>query len=426
MKSRTGKRVGTQAVTLSERLRQLLLPMLVGMAATKKDLMEWVHEVGLGALSEIFREDAAAIAGPKGKHRVDRTHHHWGRASSELTLGGRRISMARPRVRTRTGQEVQLPSVKHFREMDRLPERVLNQVVLGVSTRGYAASLEPAPPGLRSRGTSKSAASRHLVARMGTRMREHLSRRLDELRPLALVIDGIVIARQTVVVALAIDRDGTKVPVGLWQGSTENAALCTALLQDLLGRGLRVEGRILCVIDGGKGLRKAITDVLGEAAVVQRCQLHKRRNVKDHLPKSRHAHVDAAMRQAYKSSSADGARKQLRALAAGLDSEGQDGAAASLREGLEETLTVLKLGLPRTLARSLSTTNSIENVLGTVRRISRNIKRWRGGDMVKRWTAIGVFTAQKRFRRIKGYRDLPALIAALSGQVAAGEKHEAA
>jgi putative transposase len=332
----------------------------------------------------------------------------------------------RPRVRTRTGREVQLPSVRHFRELDPLPERVLNQVVLGVSTRGYAASLETPPPGVRSRGTSKSAASRHLVTRMGARMREHLGRRLDELKLLALVIDGIVIVRQTVVVALAIDRDGKKVPVGLWQGSTENAALCTSLLQDLIGRGLKVEGKVLCVIDGGKGLRKAITDVLGEAAVVQRCQVHKRRNVKDHLPKSRQAHVDAAMRQGYKSSSADNARRQLRALAAALDSEGHEGAAASLREGLEETLTILKLGLSHSLARSLSTTNSIENLLGTVRRITRNVKRWRGGDMVKRWTATGVFTAQQRFRRIKGYRDLPVLIAALGSQVAAGEKHEAA
>lgn len=424
MKSRAGKQVERQAVSLPEKLRQLLLPMVVGMAATRKDLMDWVHEVGLGALSEVFREEAAAIAGAKGKHHVDRTHHHWGSAPSELTFGGRRITVGRPRVRTRTGQEVQLPSVSHFRELDPLPERVLNQVVLGVSTRGYAASLEAPPPGLRSRGTSKSAASRHLVARMGSRMREHLGRRLDELKLVALVIDGIVIARQTVVVALAIARDGTKVPVGLWQGSTENGALCTALLQNLLERGLRIEGRILCVIDGGKGLRKAITDVLGEAVVVQRCQVHKRRNVKDHLPKSRQAHVDAAMRQAYKSSSVDSARKQLRSLAAWLDSEGHEGAAASLREGLEETLTVLKLGLPHSLARSLSTTNSIENVLGTVRRISRNVKRWRGGDMVKRWTAVGVLTAQQRFRRIKGYRDLPALIAALGGQV--NEKHEAA
>ena len=192
--------------------------------------------------------------------------------------------------------------------------------------------------------------------------------------------------------------------------------MCTALLQDLLRRGLRVDGRLLCVIDGGKGIRKALVDVLGDLAVIQRCQLHKRRNLKDHLPKTAQLHVDRVMREAYASTRADTARKRLRSLVSWLENNGHEDAGASLREGMEETLTVLKLELPASLRRSLSTTNAIESMLSSVRRVSRNVKRWKGGSMVRRWAAMGVIAAQKRFRRIKGHRDMNALIKALRQQ----------
>jgi len=251
---------------------------------------------------------------------------------------------------------------------------------------------------------------------MGTKMRNHFSRRLEDVRLLVLMLDGIEVARHTVVVALGVTEDGTKVPLGLWQGSTENAAVGTSLLQDLIGRGLKLDGRVLCVIDGGKGIRKAIDDVFGNLAVVQRCQIHKRRNLKDHLPKNAQGHVDRVLREAYGSTSADTARKRLRSLLSWLENNGHDDAAASLREGMEETLTVLKLGLPSTLRRSLATTNAIENTLGTVRRVGRNVKRWRGGTMVRRWVAAGLAVAEKRFRRVKGHREMPALLHALRPQ----------
>jgi len=412
MKSRAENRDQKQEQTALGKLRQLLMPMVGGMAAAKQDLMAWVQEVGLAALKEVFEADVTAIAGRKGKHSKDRTNHRWGTTETELPFGGRRIGLKRPRVRSKSGQEVTLPSLARFQAEDPLPERVLNQIVLGVSTRGYEASLERTPPGMRSRGTSKSAASRHLVERMGAKLRDYLSRRLDEVQLLALMLDGIEVARHTVVVALGISEDGTKTTLGLWQGSTENAALCTSLLQDLISRGLKLDGRVLCIIDGGKGIRKAIEDVLGDLAVVQRCQLHKRRNLKAHLPESCQAYVDRALREAYRSASADTARKLLRNLISWLEGNGHEDAAASLREGMEETLTVLKLGLPECLRRSLATTNSIESTLGTVRRVSRNVKRWRAG-MVRRWVAMGLLAAQKRFRRIKGHRDLPKLSAAL-------------
>jgi putative transposase len=358
-------------------------------------------------------DDAARIVGEKGKHRTDRTHHYWGRTRSELTFGGRRISVEKPRVRSKDGREAVLPALEEFRDRDPLSERVMNQLLLGVSTRGYEASLEPRPSGVAVRGSSKSSASRSFVAKTRLRLKASLDRRLDELDLIVLLIDGIEVARQTVVVALGITRDGTKVPLGLAQGSTENAALCTSLLQGFLERGLKVENKILCIIDGGKGIRKALVDVFGDHAVIQRCQVHKQRNLREHLPEERHAYVLSTMREAYRAGTADTARKKLRALVSWLESNGHEDAAASLREGLEETLTVVKLDLPLTLRRLLATTNSIENLVGSIRHVARNVKRWRGSDMIRRWAGVGLFQAAKRFRRIKGFREMPKLVSAL-------------
>jgi transposase-like protein len=260
-----------------------------------------------------------------------------------------------------------------------------------------------------------------LVRRTRARLREHLTRRLDGLAVVALFVDGVTVAQQTVIVALAITRDGHKEPLGLRLGSTENAVVCTELLQDLLARGLTIDGRLLCVIDGGKGLRKALGDVLGDVAVIQRCQLHKARNLDAVVPTAQQSYVRAALRRAYRAASAAAARRQLVALTAWLERNGQADAAASLREGLEDTLTVLKLGLPSRLRRFFATTNCIENLLGTVRHVTRNIKRWRDGDMRRRWVGLGVLRAAESFRRIKNHHELDALVAAL-GAVAVPER----
>ena len=391
----------------------MLLPMIAGIATTKADLTSWVYELGVEALHELLRGDAEELAGKKGEHRKERTHYRWGKTVGELSLGGRRVAVERPRVRTVSGEEARLPHFDAFRSEDPIPERVVNQILLGVSTRGYESSLEKPIAPLRSRGTSKSAASRHLVAATRKKLDGYLSRSLEDVELVALMVDGLEVAGHTVVVSLGITADGTKVPLGLRLGSTENAVLCTSLLQDLLERGLRIENPILCVVDGGKGITKALKDVLGHLAIVQRCRVHKLRNLRSHLPKSRHAYVLRMMKDAYKSEKVDHARKLLRRLVAWLERNGYDEAADSLREGLEETLTVNKLGLPPSLRSSLSTTNAVENLIGSIRRVSRNVKRWKNPEMIRRWSALGVVTAEQKFRRIKGYRSMSALRHAL-------------
>ena len=383
------------------------------MTTTLHQLLTWVQSAGLVALDAVFREEAAALAGPKGRHEPTRTHHHWGTTPRQLTFGGRQLSLSCPRVRSREGQEAALPSVRAFREKDPLTTRVMDQLLLGVSTRGYAASLEVAPAGTRSRATSKSAVSRRLVAATRTQLTAQLGRRLDELDLVALFLDGVHVAGQTLIAALGVAADGSKTPLGIRLGSTENAAICTELLQDLLTRGLRLDGRVLCVIDGGKGLRKALEDVLGTRAVIQRCQLHKQRNLLALVPHRRQPFVRAALRRAYRAVSAAAARRQLQALASWLETNSHPDAAASLREGLEETLTVLKLELPSRLRRFFATTNCIENLIATLRHVTRNVKRWRAGDMIHRWAGLGLLHAAARFRRIKHHHELPHLVRAL-------------
>jgi putative transposase len=420
MTKRTAEAQRTQAENgTGTTVAHLVEPMLAGMTATRQHLLAWVHAHGLAALDEVFREEAVALAGAKGGHQAQRTHHHWGTAPTELTFGGRRVQVRRPRVRRTTGGEAILPSVAAFRDRDPLTARMMQQLLAGVSMREYEGSLEARPLGRRARSSSKSAVSRAVVRRTRQRLQEQLTRRLEGLEVVALFMDGLVVAQQTVIVVLGITRDGHKEPLGLRLGSTENAVVCTELLQDLLTRGLALDGRVLCVIDGGKGLRKALGDVLGDAAIVQRCQLHKGRNLDALVPKARQAYVRAMLRRAYRASSAAAARRQLTALATWLVRNGQADAAASLREGLEETLTVLKLGLPPGLRRFFATTNCIENLIGTLRHVTRNIKRWRDGDMRRRWIGLGLLRAAERFRRIKRHGELGALVAALAAATAA-------
>lgn len=403
-------------IAMSMAMQQLMLPLLLAMDATKKGLLAFVQQMGMAVLSELLATEAAMIAGPKGKHVPGRTHHHWGTTRTPLCFGGRNVSIERPRVRTRgkgKDKEIELPTIEALREGDPLSARVAEQIVLGVSTRGYERSLEPIEPELGGRGASKSNASRALIDATTEKLAAFVSRKLDDVDVVAMFIDGIEFAGHAVIIALGVTIDGTKVPLGLWAGSTENSVIATALLQNVIERGLRVDDSMLFVIDGGKGLRKAVRDVFGDRAIVQRCQVHKLRNVREHLPEARRAYVARQMRDAYSSATFTTAKKKLLQLASWLESNGEDSAAASLREGLDETITVLRFNLPRTLCRTFSTTNAIENMNGCLRRVARNVKRWRDETMIRRWVALGVAEAQRGFRRVKGHAHLKVLVAAL-------------
>ncbi len=410
-----GRKQEKTPVAMSVAMQQLMLPLLLAMDATKKGLLSFVQQMGMVVLSELLVTEAAMIAGPKGQHIEGRTHHHWGTATTPVGFGGRHVSLPYPRVRARgKGRgEVTLPSIEALRDGDPMTERVAEQIALGVSTRGYAQSLEPVDASIETRGASKSNASRALIDATTDKLAQFVARKLDDVDLVAMFIDGIEFAGHAVLIALGVTIDGTKTPLGLWAGSTENTTVVTELLSNLVGRGLRVEQSMLFVIDGGKAIRKALRDVFGDRAVVQRCQVHKARNVRDHLPEVRRAYVAKQIRDAYDSATAATARKKLLQLASWLDRNGHNDAAASLREGLDETLTVMRLGLTGTLRRTFATPNAIENMNGSLRRVTRNVKRWKDEAMIRRWVALGIAEAQKGFRRVKGYVHMPSLVAAL-------------
>jgi putative transposase len=308
---------------------------------------------------------------------------------------------------------VRLRSYEYFADRDPLSRSVLERMLAGVSTRRYRRTQEPVGSEVEraARSTSRSSVSRTFIERTRGALSELMRRRLDDLRLAVMMIDGLELQGRTNVVALGITTEGVKIPLGLWEGSTENATVATALLSDLVERGLDPEQGIVFVIDGAKALRKAIRNVFGEAPV-QRCVRHKERNVSDHLPERERPAVKQRLRRAWALEDHDRALDQLRLLAGELERT-YPGAAGSLREGMEETLTLTRLGVRGNLKRTLESTNPCESMLEIVRRTQRNVKRWSSGEMALRWTAAGMLEAEKQFRKIIGYRDLATLVVAI-------------
>jgi transposase-like protein len=375
---------------------------------------EVLLEGGLRVAAAMFEEELVQLCGRRYERKVEGQASRWGRQKRDFVLGGRKVTLEAPRARK--GSEEVVPTVyEGLQREDPLSERAVEQMVIGVSTRKYARSLEPVIPNLEASGTSKSAVSRRFVARTKAQLEVALARPLGERRWAAIMVDGITFHEHVILIALGIDEEGHKHLLGLRQGTTENATVCRELLADLVARGVPADKSIVVVIDGGKGLRKATTEVFGENAMVQRCQVHKKRNVLDHLPEHLRPQVSAALSQAWGAESHLTAIKQLKNLAATLEAD-QPSAASSLREGLEETLTVKQLGVTGRLARTLETTNPIENLNGGVRRVAGRVKRCRNGSMARRWVATAALEAAKGFRRVRGHRDIPKLIAALNAR----------
>ncbi|MGH3560126.1 MAG: IS256 family transposase [Mycobacterium sp.] len=399
------ERVSVAMAEIAENVEEGLLALAVG--------------AGLQVMQSLMEADVTALAGPKGRHDPARAAVRHGRERGSVTLGGRRVPATRPRVRAVDGSgELPIASYELFSSTEILGRMAMERMLAGLSTRRYPVGLEPVGQQATETcsATSKSAVSRKFVAMTETALTELLSKDLSGLDVVALMVDGVHFAESCCVVALGIDIDGVKHPLALVQGSTENATLVTDLLVDLRERGLDVTRPMLVGIDGSKALRKAVLDVL-DHPVIQRCQLHKVRNVKDHLPQRLRSSVGRKMTDAYHADSALEAEAALRALAAELDRT-HPGAAASLREGLDETLTVLHLGVPPTLARTLRSTNTIESMISVCREHAANVKRWRDGQMALRWCAAGMIEAGKQFRRVNGHLHLPTLRAALEREAA--------
>jgi len=388
-------------------------------ADMREGLLALAVGAGLQVMTALMEADVAALAGPKGKHNAERVAVRHGHDRGSVTLGGRRVPVQRPRVRAADGAgELAVPAYELFNGTELLGRMAMERMLAGLSTRRYPVGLEPvgAQVAQTARSTSKSAVSRKFVASTETALAQLLAADLSALDLVALMIDGVHFADSCCIVALGITLDGTKVPLALAEGSTENATLVTELLVGLRERGLDVTRPVLVGIDGSKALRRAVLDVF-DAPVIQRCQLHKVRNVKDKLPQRLRPGVERRMREAYHAESALTAEAQLGALARELD-KSHPSAAASLREGMDETLTVLALDVPPTLARTLRSTNAIESMISTCRERSHNVKRWRDGQMALRWCAAGMTEASHQFRRVNGHLHLPQLRAALDRHVA--------
>lgn len=371
----------------------------------RSQLHDFVVDAGHRVLQALLEEERTAVCGPRYQHQNDRTAHRAGHAPGELSLGGQRVTVRRARARTVDGKEVELPTWKELSLADPLTDRTLEQMILGVSTRGYHRSLDGLPEAMNPRGASHSAVSRRFVKATQEQLDEVLGRDLSNLDLVALMIDGVHFSDHVVLAALGIDSGGNKHVLGLQEGATENSAACRSLLTSLRDRGLDTERSLLVVLDGSKALVKAVRNVFGEYALVQRCRQHKKRNVRGHLSRQDWTWVKRAMNEAYGTRDPKQAKQMLKNLARRLD-EKHPGAANSLREGLDETLTIMGHDLSKTLEQMLSTTNAIENLMGSVRRVSRRVKRWRGGTMILRWMAAGVQEAARGFRRVRGYRDL--------------------
>lgn len=395
------------------------LPLAELEGAIREGLMAFSCAAGLAIIAEMMEEERSRVVGPRGKHDAGRTAQRNGAAPGSVVLGGRTVPVRRPRAVRVDGGEIGLDTYEVFSSRDLLTQVALERMLAGVATRRHGLVAEPVGADIdsKARSTSKSAISRQFKAATAAKLAELVGRDLSGLDVAAMMIDGIIFAECCVVVALAILSDGTKVPVGLWEGDTENTTVVKDLLADLVARGLEAEAGVLFVLDGSKALAAGVKRVFGDRALIQRCILHKRRNLGDYLPDEHAGIIDRRLAKAFNDVDAARGLRVAKGIAAQLD-EHYPSAAASLREGLDDMFTVRRLGASDRLARSLSCTNAVESMISVVQRLGGRVTNWRDPKMVRRWVGVGMLEAERSFRRIKGCTDMPALTAAIRAEVA--------
>jgi putative transposase len=392
---------------LEDRVRGLVVNILGGV---KMHLSEELHGVGLEVMKAVMELEMEDVVGVKGKHAPDRRYIRGGTNPGSVVIDGTKVPCKIPRAKdVHTGVAYALQSHTVFQQAGALIKRAYTDLIRGVSTRRYGEGVESFLAGY---GVSAASISRRMLQATTEKVEELFSRSLTQVDLAVLMLDGIEIGDHTVVVALGIDLTGKKHILGIRQGGTENTEVVKALLQDIVERGISTVRPPLVVLDGGKALRKAVLNIFGVRTPIQRCTVHKKRNVLKHLPEKHHGWVSVRLKQAYNESDHAKALTMLTGLADQLDRVNPD-AAHSLREGLEDTLTVQRLKLPEMLRIAFRSTNAIESVNSAIRDRSGNVKNWSSGNQVERWTAASVLENEKNFRRIKGYREIPVLMAEL-------------
>jgi len=403
---------GTRLVTGTLSLTPLVIE---GLEDFKGSFDRLCLRAGTAAIEAMLAGDVVQLCGERYERHGGRAAHRWGMTTSEIDYHGGKASVRRPRVRKCRGAELELSSWQAIKDADLLSRWAFNQMLIGVATRKYARSVRLPEGDLADqakRATTKSSVSRRFVALSTTKLKEWLAADLSGLDLLVIQIDGLHVGDHVLVAAIGIDGDGDKHVLALALGATENAAVVKALLADLVERGLQPDICRLFIVDGAKALSRAVRDTFGGFALIQRCQVHKGRNIIERLGPSLHAGVKKVLRQAWDSPTAEQAERVLRNLARRLDHDAP-GVSASILEGLDEMLTVIRLGLPTQLRRSLGCTNAIESLMAVLRQVCRNVKRWRDARMALRWTATAMLEAEKSFRRLKAHKQLPVLRAAL-------------
>jgi len=393
-----------------------LTPLVIeGLEDFKGSFDRLCLRAGTAAIEAMLAADAMQLCGKRYERRGKRKAYRWGQTPSEISYHGGKAAVLRPRVRERGGAELELTSWRAVKDADLLSRWAFNQMLIGVATRKYARSVRLPDgdlAGQAKRATTRSSVSRRFVALSTAKLKDWLAADLSGLDLLVIQIDGLHVGDHVLVAAIGIDGVGDKHVLALAEGATENAAVVKVLLADLIERGLQPDIARLFIVDGAKALSRAVRDTFGRFALIQRCQVHKGRNIIERLDPSLHAGVKKVLRQAWDSPTAEQAERVLKNLARRLDHDAP-GVAASIHEGLDEMLTVIRLGLPDHLRRALGCTNAIESLMAVLRQVCRNVKRWRNARMALRWTGTAMIEAKKTFRRLKAHKQLPVLRAAL-------------
>jgi len=385
---------------------QMMLPLGEMLGWLRKGVGELIRQAGLQVMELLMQEEVRELVGERSQPQPDRTANRWGSERGYCVVMGQKVPVRRPRIRTVEDKEVRLGSYEMFHRGEPLTETVWEKLMLGLSTRKYGQAVREFTEAY---GLEKSAVSEHFIEASRTKLKELMERRLDKMRLCALLIDATPFEGQQMVAALGIGEDGRKTILGIRQGATENATVVGELLGDLLERGLDFTQPRLYVLDGGKALTAAVKKHAGESAAIQRCQVHKRRNVLDHLTDEQKPGVAKKLNAAYALEEYAAAKQALNTLHREL-MDLNPSAARSLAEGLEETLTVHRLHLPTQLRKTMASTNVIESAFSVVETACRNVKRWHGGDQRERWVGSGLLVAEKQFRRVQGYKQIPILI----------------